>query len=327
MVVIGRNEGERLRRCLAGVTDRPGVLVYVDSGSTDESIKTAEQGGATVERLDPARPFSAARARNAGFERARSLDPGLIAVQFVDGDCELTPGWLRRASEALASDARAAAVCGRLRERHPESSIYNRLCQMEWDGPIGEVAACGGVAMYRVSALQEVGGFREDMIAGEEPELCHRLRQADWKILRLDAEMALHDAAMTRLGQWLKRTRRAGHAFAHCYWLHRAERFRLRESLRALAWGCAGPVILAASLVLSLVSLWFLLPMALVAALYVVSLIRTMRSRSRRGDPVGDAWLYAVFCTLGKLPEGFGVLRFAGSVISGRQTRLIEYKR
>ena len=53
--------------------------------------------------------------------------------------------------------------------------------------------------------LYGVGGFNPAVIAGEEPELCVRLRQAGWKIHRLDAEMTLHDAAMTSWRQWWKR--------------------------------------------------------------------------------------------------------------------------
>ena len=38
LVAIGRNEGERLRACLASARGAAQRLVYVDSGSTDDTV-------------------------------------------------------------------------------------------------------------------------------------------------------------------------------------------------------------------------------------------------------------------------------------------------
>ncbi len=185
------------------------------------------------------RPFTAARARNAGL--ARLSGDGF--VQLVDGDCELRPGWVAAALAAMAAHPRAVVVCGRRRERHPEASVWNRLCDREWDTPVGPALACGGDALMRLPALRAAGGFREDLIAGEEPELCLRLRRAGGEVWRIDAEMTLHDAAMTRFGQWWRRSRRAGHAFAEGAALHGAgpDRHWVAETRRALIWGRASP--------------------------------------------------------------------------------------
>ena len=196
-VAIGRNEGERLRRCLASMQGRVGRIVYVDSGSTDGSLDAAAAAGAQVVSLDLALPFTAARARNEGFALLGHEAPAY--VQFVDGDCELQPGWLETASAFLDNHPDVAAVCGRRRERHPGQSLYNRLIDCEWDTPVGETRACGGDVLMRRDAFRAVGGFDPALIAGEEPELCVRLRAAGWRIWRLDAEMTLHDAAITRL--------------------------------------------------------------------------------------------------------------------------------
>ncbi|MCE9606893.1 MAG: glycosyltransferase [Planctomycetia bacterium] len=218
VVAIGRNEGERLRTCLRSLVGRAGAVVYVDSGSTDGSVALARSLGAEVVELDLALPFTAARARNAGFERLRQVLPAVEFVQFVDGDCEVRSGWLADAIAAFEGQPRWAVVCGRRRERRPEASVFNRLCDIEWDTPVGEASACGGDALMRVVAFVEVGGFDDSLIAGEEPEMCVRMRRHGWTIHRLAAEMTWHDAAMTRLGQWWKRTVRAGHGrvYRHC---------------------------------------------------------------------------------------------------------------
>jgi glycosyltransferase involved in cell wall biosynthesis/GT2 family glycosyltransferase len=322
IVVIGRNEGERLRRCLESVRGRAAAVIYVDSGSNDGSMELARSLGAQAFLLDTSLPFTAARARNEGFRRLLALHSHVEFVQFVDGDCEVASEWLAKAWKDLIDHPTAAVVCGRLRERFLDASPYNRLCDMEWNAPIGETHACGGVAMMRVSRFQEVGGYRETLIAGEEPELCLRLRKTGATIRRIDVDMSWHDAAMTRFGQWWKRSLRAGHAFAECSWLHRAGTHRLwvRETRSTWFWGLVLPaVILLASPMVPLLSLLLLLA-------YGVLGMRVFRYRRRLGDGLQDARLYAFFCVLAKFPQVIGQLRFHGNRLFSRRGSLIEYK-
>lgn len=314
VVVIGRNEGERLRRCLNSILQIVPATVYVDSGSNDGSTQMAIEMGADVVDLDLSQPFTAARARNEGLRRLLLLYPDIAFVQFLDGDCELVPGWLEAARVFLMDHPSHAAVCGRLRERHPERSVYNRLCDEEWNTPIGEALYCGGATMMRVSALQALGGFRENMIAGEEPELCVRLRQKGWRIQRIDREMALHDAAITRFSQWWKRTVRGGHAFAEGAWLHGAppERHWVRETGRAVLWGLLLPLCI---MVLGL----FVDPRA--AWLALAYPLQWLRLSIRDHTPA-----MAFFTLAGKFAEAQGVLKFGMNKLLGRGGRLIEYK-
>ena len=319
VVVIGRNEGERLRRCLGSLLARAPWVVYVDSGSTDGSAEMAAAMGATVHALDLRQPFTAARARNAGVARLQALAPGLAFIQFVDGDCEVDRHWLGTARAFLEVHVDVAAVGGRRRERHPERSVYNRLCDMEWDTPVGEAKACGGDVMMRAAALQQVVGYRDDLIAGEEPELCVRLRAKGWKVWRLDAEMTLHDAAMTRFGQWWMRCLRAGFAYAEGVRLHGAppERHWVREMRSALIWGAAMPVLLLGCSVL-------LGPAVLLAfAIYPLQVLR-LALRATGSDRV--RWARAVFLVAGKLPEAFGVIKSWCQRALGRLPTVIEYK-
>ncbi len=314
-------------RCLQGLRGEGVAVVYVDSGSTDGSAARARGLGAALVELDMSLPFTAARARNSGFRALIELWPECTLVQFVDGDCELLPGWLGVASGALRADSNIAAVCGHLAERHPEATIYNRLCQMEWEGPSGPINSCGGVAMFEARAFIEAGQFREEMIAGEEPELCARLRARGKRIVRLDATMALHDANMTTLTQWLKRARRGGHAFAECFWLSRPSGFRRREVTRAMAWGCLIPL---GTLALVLVSMWYPLAFAgvgVVLAGYVCIPARVAWQRWRAGASAGDSLLYGAFCTLSKGPEAIGVLQFGLNRWRNARTGLIEHRR
>ena len=316
-VVIGRNEGARLIRCLASVAGQAGRIIYVDSGSTDGSVAAARAAGAEVVELDMSRPFTAARARNAGLERL-CADPAILYIQFIDGDCELQPGWTRTAQAFLDRHPRAAIACGRLRERFAQASVYNRLCDAEWDTPVGQSRSCGGIAMIRSAALAEVGGYDPSLIAGEEPEMCVRLRTLGWQIWRLDAEMALHDAAMTRFSQWWTRTRRGGHAAAQGMAMHGRgpERLGVAMVRRALIWGLALPV-------LTLLTAAFLGPWALgLLLIYPAQILRL----ARRYGGTRAAWERAVFLLLGKFAEVTGIVEYATRQLTGRRAGIIEYK-
>ena len=319
VVVIGRNEGLRLERCLISLVGSAQKVVYVDSGSTDGSVQMALRLGVEVVELDMTIPFTAARARNEGFACLQRLLPTMRYVQFVDGDCEVVDGWLPRALAFLDTHPDVAVVCGRRRERFPQHSVYNLLCDFEWDTPVGEAKACGGDALMRADAFAEASGFRPGLIAGEEPELCVRLRGNGWKVWRLDEEMTLHDATMTRFGQWWQRTLRGGYAFAEGAFLHGAapEQHWLRESRRAWFWGLGVPL---ATVIASLVAGWFGLLVLLVYPLQVVRL-------ARRGDrSTRENWLRAFFLVLGKFPEMLGQVKFLLNRFGASKTALIEYK-
>lgn len=313
-VVIGRNEGARLITCLRSLSQLVPRLVYVDSGSTDGSVDAARDLGAMVVSLDMACPFTAARARNAGWRHLLQLHPDTQFVQFVDGDCEVMAGWLESASAFLAANKAYAVVCGRRRERHPEHSVYNRLCDREWNTPVGDALACGGDALVRAESLLATNGYRDELIAGEEPEWCVRLREAGWKIRRLDHDMTLHDAAMLRFGQWWQRTKRAGFAFAAGAHIHgTAPHFHwVAETRRAILWG---GIIPAFSVLTALI--W---PPSLLVwpGVYVLQILR-LRSR-------GHDWAHAFFLTLGKLAEARGVAQFYYEKALGRHSHIIEYK-
>lgn len=319
VVVIGRNEGERLVRCFQSITKETINIIYVDSGSTDDSVKMAQARGIDVVCLDMIMPFTAARARNAGFKRLLVLYPEAQYVQFIDGDCQLVDGWLATGLAFISAHAEVAAVCGKRCEIYPEKSIYNQLCDLEWNTPIGESKACGGDVLMRVSAVASAHGYREDLIAGEEPELCVRLRRNGWRIWRLGADMTKHDAAMTDFTQWWRRAVRSGYAFAQGAHIHGAapELHWVAESQRAMRWGFYLPLfILLACVFKPLFGLLF----ALIYPLQVLRL--TFKSAL----PLKLAFLQAFYLTLGKFAEAIGQIKFIWHRYTHQQASIIEYK-
>lgn len=322
-VVIGRNEGERLQRCLQSLVGRVSPLVYVDSQSTDDSVAYARGLGVEVVELDLSIPFTAARARNEGFARLSAIAPEVQFVQFVDGDCEVLEGWVEFARDMLAADASLVAITGVRRERYPERSIYNELCDVEWrSGTFGETNRFGGDVMIRARALSAVGGYNPRVIVAEDDEVALRLYQAGGKILRVNRPMTLHDAAIYHVSQWWQRAKRCGHGYAQVEHMHGAppaNKFRT-EKKRVLTWGVGVP---AALLALAPPSLGTSL---LLAGVYPLRALRIARNSRREGLSPRASAAWGLSCAFSSIPEAVGMAKFHVDRLLSRAPKIIEYK-
>lgn len=317
LVLIGRNEGARLVRALDSVVGQVERVVYVDSGSSDDSVAEAQARGARVVSLDTDTPFTAARARAAGYDALMAHGP-LDAVQFIDGDCSVVEGWLEAGLSALRDDDTLGLVTGWRAELFPSASVYNALCHHEWRRPAGLIHTCGGDMMVRTAAYDAAGGWRAEVIAAEDDEFCQRLRKSGWALKRLPVEMTQHDAAMTRFGQWWRRAVRSGHGFAQVGDIH--PDFFVRERKRCWLYG----VMLPAFAVLGLFMTGWLFLSVILA--YIFNYTRTWQGLMRDGLPRGQAAHHALFLTLSKLPNAIGMVTYLRRKWRGEAMRIIEYK-
>jgi glycosyltransferase involved in cell wall biosynthesis len=325
IVIIGRNEGERLTRCLQSVGLMRGVvgraeLIYVDSASTDESPEAAGNFGAQVIVLHSGIQ-TAARARNAGWERASA--PYIL---FLDGDTILSPHFVQTALKVLESDQSIAAVWGHRRELYPERSIYNRVLDLDWIYPAGDTDFCGGDVLMRRSALVEAEGYDPGLSAGEEPELCRRLRPRGYRIVHIDAPMTRHDLNMTRFTQYWRRAMRAGYAYAEVSnrFHESADPMWSQESRRNVRSGSFWIAWLAASLLfLAFRSLWILPWFALLIALSARS---AWKARWRAPGQKSLLLVYGLHSQLQQIPILVGQLRYFRDRHSGKQGTQIQYK-
>ncbi len=318
IVIIGRNEGARLVQCLASVNANLGRVIYVDSGSTDDSILEAKKVGAEVVILDISAPFTAARARTAGFQALQDTGSMPDFVQFIDGDCSVQPNWIASAMAALDTDTSLGIVTGWRKEVDAHRSIYNALCDFEWRRPAGDILACGGDMMVRSTAFSEIGGFNATVIAAEDDEFCVRIRKAGWKIQRLPIEMTLHDANMTEFSQWWDRAVRTGHGFAQVGDMH--PEYFAKERKRVWTYGVILPLIAVMGL---LVSVWVFFA---VLGLYGVSYLRTAKGLYANGLGKKQAVKQAVFLTLSKFPNFQGIMLYYWRRFRGHKMNIIEYK-
>ena len=317
IVIIGRNEGQRLIDCLSSLPKSLPIL-YVDSNSTDASVEEAQKAGAYVEQLDMTLPFTAARARNQGWKALLEKHTELEYIQFLDGDCQLDSGWLNVAFSFLEKNPQYAIACGRRCERYPNASLYNYICDLEWNTPVGDAKSCGGDALIRTFVLHEVQGYRESLIAGEEPEMCVRIRQANYKIRRIEQDMTWHDADMHNLSQWWRRSVRCGFAYANGAALHgkSPERHCFKETLRAILWGLLLPVMF---LLLSYFSYSFMVLFFIAYLLQVVRMFLSMEDKT---------WAISrsILLVLSKFAEAIGILKFFRITAFKQNAKIIEYK-
>ena len=323
VVVIGRNEGERLRACLASVNamHHDGFdieLIYVDSNSTDNSIPIAEAAGARVLKIE-GRP-TAALARNTGWREARGE-----LILFLDGDPVLDPDFVRTALPSFADES-IAVVCGSRRESHPERSLYNRVLDLDWNGPPGFVDYCGGDALIRKSALELVRGYDPALIAGEEPDMCRRLRAHSLNILRMDIPMTMHDLAITKFSQYWRRHTRTGYAYAEVSARYAATPMPLwsREAKSNILRAVALTLLFNISILCALLT-WTLWPL-LFGALFFASLVQRTALRARNKTlHIPTRLLYGIHSHLQQIPIFIGQLNYR-TRRKRSAPKLVEYK-
>jgi cellulose synthase/poly-beta-1,6-N-acetylglucosamine synthase-like glycosyltransferase len=324
VVIIGRNEGERLQRCIASVQQAHwGSLNYdiwyVDSRSTDDSLARAQALGVQTLVL-PSGPMCAAKARNLGWEEADGE-----FILFLDGDTELHPDFVNHALRAL-DDSGLCAAWGHRRESNPQQSLYTRVLDLDWIYPPGITPYFGGDVLVRRIALAQVRGFDSTLNAGEEPELCARLRARGWKILHIDVPMTHHDLAVRSFKAYARRCYRSGIAYAEV--THRMQTLGdalwQREARRDLMHGL---LYVTSPLLLALAFALHVLAGALLAALGMGLLLRSAwRCRARADGNVLLTLQYALHSHVQKIPALFGQLAWKRAHARKQRLSLVDYK-
>ena len=324
VVIIGRNEGQRLQRCIQSVQAAHWDSMcydiwYVDSRSTDDSLARAQAMGVHTLVL-PEGPMCAAKARNLGWQTAKGA-----YILFLDGDTELHPDFVNRALQAW-NDISLCAVWGHRRESNPQQSLYTKVLDLDWIYPAGITPYFGGDVLVRRIALQKVGGFDATLNAGEEPELCARLRGKGWKILHIDAPMTRHDLAVRSFKAYARRCYRSGIAYAEvthrmqtlgdALWQHEARRDLVHGLLYVTA-----PLLL---LLAFAIHVW---AGGLLVVLGAAVVLRSAwRCRARAAGNVVLALEYAVHSHLQKIPAFFGQVAWKRAHARKQRLALVDYK-
>jgi hypothetical protein len=205
--------------------------------------------------------------------------------------------------------------------------VYNRILDLDWIYPPGPAEFCGGDVLMRRVPLEAAGGYDGTLIAGEEPELCRRMRALGYRILHIDAPMTGHDLEMRRFGQYWKRALRAGHAYAEVSSRFRrtGDPFWQSERIGNLRRGGFWMLSFLAAIVLS-VLFRSVLPAALWLALLLVLSLRSASKARWKSPSAVTLLLYGLHSQLQQVPICIGQLSFDLNPRKGRQRKLIEYK-
>jgi len=335
VVIIGRNEGQRLETCIRSVqavhhATKIAEIIYVDSASTDDSVARAAALGTKVLTVYPEYP-AAAIGRNAGWQTA--IAPFIL---FLDGDTILNSDFISVALEKLA-DPQVAVVWGHRREINPQTSIYQRVLDLDWVYPPGISTFCGGDALMRRTVLEEVGGYDAQLIAGEEPELCQRIRAKGYIILHIDQAMTLHDLAITRSSQYWRRAVRAGHAYAEISTLlrQRAQNLPSEERKQPILWQHESlKNLLHANFLMDIFLIGILgsviftsiIPVIISMTIFVGLSLRSAWKARWKSNNLLSVLLYGFHSQFQQIPIFIGQLQYHYHHILGKRRQLIEYK-
>jgi len=242
IIAIGRNEGDRLKSCLRAAMAGARTVVYVDSGSEDGSAEYAASVGCIVVQLDPAQPFSAARARNEGFACVMEHEPDVDLFSLSMA----TATWLTVGSSAASRPSMSgrmwplpADMCARSIPKQPSITSC-----ATWSG-----SRCRGrLALAAASSWCAPRLPRSRRL----PSRCNCRRGT--RVLRAGAACGLEDSAggcgdgSPRCGDDAlqpvgRRALRSGHAYAQVAALHGKsdERYYVRDCRRIWIWGLVLP--------------------------------------------------------------------------------------
>jgi len=302
-VVIGVNVQKTIRSSLEAVKKsdypKPLEIIYVDGGSSDNSVEIVRQVGGikVIElRLDNPTP---GKGRNAGW-RAASNE----WIQFLDGDAFIDPLWLRKAAENI--DDTTAIVFGRRQEIFPRKNWYHLAAEIGWMHE--SERSIGGDILCRRKSLEETGGYVDFLVGGADPELGIRIRKAGWKIKKLKEPMCFHDIAAKNFARYWRRSMRVGRAYieAGVLMAKRGEKDWVFRALKISLKIC----LLLGLLVCALALKEHLFFFTLVFAVNFFPVTKTFYFMRTLGIPFREALIYALHCSVVIWPQFFGILSY-----------------
>jgi glycosyltransferase involved in cell wall biosynthesis len=181
---------QQLRALSEQQCHEPWEVVVADNGSTDESRSVVQKWAAgfpMIRLVDAPRAKGPGTTRNAGVEAAQSE---LLA--FCDADDVAQPGWLSAHVLAVGeADASGGAIDSwSLNQKTPPSPpSYGPPLAMSQFGFPPAAMSCN--LAVRRSVFDALGGFAEDLLTGEDYDLCWGLQLAGHRyVLNTDAVVA-----------------------------------------------------------------------------------------------------------------------------------------
>lgn len=176
-IVIGRNEGWKLTKCLQSIFDAIShnklnnyEVIYIDSKSTDDSIQRAKKFE-QIKIFEITGQYNAAIARNIGASESKS-----DVLFFIDGDMEITNNFLKLVyndSEGLKYNF----VSGQLLEYYynNQGNYINKGLYHKIIGNEKKEAITGGLFLIKKKLWDDIGGMKTKYRRSQDLDLGLRL--------------------------------------------------------------------------------------------------------------------------------------------------------
>lgn len=308
VVVVGRNEGDRLVRCLesvSGMTPLQGdfEILYVDSGSVDESPDRAREAGARIVTVEG--KSSAAVARNAGWRAARGE-----FVLFLDGAPVLDSDFPARAL-GVFEDEKVALVRGARRDEKEEPTMYDTALAIDDLPPPDDFELCWGEAMVRRSVLEQTNGFDVRLMAGEWPDLCRKIRELGLSLRNVADPMVVREGEPIGFGRYWKRLRRQGYGLAEASALCRTPPLPAWavEARRIRPIGAVALLSVPGAIALSGLTRSFL-PIGLLVGIFLIAALVAAIRAGGKGDGMSARFFFGLHAAFRPIPVFLGQLDF-----------------
>jgi GT2 family glycosyltransferase len=203
-------------------------VVLIDDGSTDGTADYVRSRWPSVRVLEQEnRGISAAM--NRCLEEGRGSD----YVALLNNDVEIAAGWAAAIVRGLDADPEAGSATGKMLDYTQRDVLDGAGDEMRWssgcwrrghgehdrgqyDTPEYVLSPCGGAAVYRSKAVDDVGGFDSDFVAYyEDVDWGLRSQLRGWRCLYVPQAVCFHmgsatTAASERADQFAMLLRRNG---------------------------------------------------------------------------------------------------------------------
>jgi glycosyltransferase involved in cell wall biosynthesis len=175
-------------------------FIYVDNGSTDGSVDYLRGREREGIRLYSRKGDTIARMRNFGARQGTGQ-----YLSFIDGDCSIPERYFEIAVSVLRATGAAATGCEVYLPDQPHwiESAWHDLHYVGRDRDVRYLNS-GNFFVSR-SVFERVGGFREDLLSGEDPELGERLNAAGERIRACPEVQAIHLGNPKSIPQFYRR--------------------------------------------------------------------------------------------------------------------------
>jgi glycosyltransferase involved in cell wall biosynthesis len=193
IIIKALNEEKRIataiESALAAVAPLGGEVILADSHSTDNTVSIAQTYPIRIVQLANPEERCCGIGPQLGYQVAQGE-----FIYILDGDMQMLPEFLPQAINFMQENHNIAGVGGKVIEMNTDSlEFIARTERASGHMQPGEVDRLDMGGLYRKSAIESVGYFsNRNLHSYEELDLAVRLRQAGWKLHRIDVDAVRH---------------------------------------------------------------------------------------------------------------------------------------